>query len=169
MNKKEGNDYMFENYKSGFIRNKLLKLRIYILLLDDYDITIDKFIPNIIQKNIKNDNKYFPLEFSKKQYEFKINNIEYFLQQSYDAYNDDGNIIAIKSNNITIFYRDEGVIDITEKWVHKLPKEMLKQIKQDSIIINQYNQKIKEYIKTHNTIKQTQWNNDQDKLNKIFR
>lgn len=160
---------MFEDYKSGFIKNKLLKLRKNILLLDDYDITIDKFIPNIIQKNYKNDNKYSPLEFSKKQYGFKINNIEYFLQQSYDTYNDDGNIIVIRSNDIIIFYKDEEIVDITEKWVHKLPKQMLRQIKEDSIVINQYNQKIKQYIKTHNTIKRNQWNNDQDKLNKVFR
>lgn len=122
---------------------------------------IEKFIPNIEEKIDT------ALYGECRQYRFFIDKISYTLR--YYTYKYTSNDIIISVNNVRIF-KERGLNFIDEYcWNYNMPKAMLNKIKEDSKIIDKYNKLIKEYMKSNNTIEKTQWMQEQEELNKIFR
>lgn len=147
---------MFENFKTGFIGGKLLTLIELNDELENYNKSIKDFIPNM-----KRDKIYTT------HFKFSLNNITYDFSFHQKLCN-------IKINNILILHSYKGLTEFLTfgyiyKWNHNAPKALLKQIKQDSKIIQSYINIIQQYIKNHNTIKKQKWIDEQEELNKIFK
>jgi hypothetical protein len=160
---------MFENVKTGFVYNKLIKLGYYIQEFNKgkYGDSISYIIPNI-QESINTYRSYFSGTKEYKQYVFCIGNIAYGVEL-------DKNFVFIKVEDIVIFHNrddhtDSGHFeDVYRGWNHTAPKAMLNKIKEDSKIIDKYNKLIKEYMKSHSTIEKTKWMQEQEELNEIFK
>ncbi|QDY27046.1 hypothetical protein [Clostridium botulinum] len=148
---------MFENLKTNNVGKKLIKLSNYITSLKNhYDMNIINIIINChIAKR-----EYQKYSFE-NVYEITLNNITYIFSEN---------------NRIAIFVKDisiaKGAIDCMGQfymdWNHNIPKEMIKQIKEDSKIIGTYIKDIKQYIKNNKTIKQIRHDKEQEQLQDIF-
>lgn len=151
---------MFENLRTGNIIKKLNELMQYNKKLRDYDKNIKDFIPKNILINDINDYFISSHCITYNKYTLKLNNIDYIFDEKDNYY--------IKVNNIIIVKGEYWLRGVKIEWNHTLPKEMLSQIKEDSKTIDKYIKDIKDYMKTHETIGQIKYHEEQKELENIF-
>lgn len=152
---------MFENLKTGNMIKKLIKLVEYDEKLNNYNKSIEDFVPSNILTKV---NSYgYLYGVCREEYVIKLNNIKYCFTNSHSI-NIEVNDILIAKGYIEYVYEY-----IKTEWNHKLPKEMLLQIKKDSKIIDEYIKDIKDYMKNNKTTEELRYNKEQKELERIFR
>ncbi|MBZ9693277.1 hypothetical protein [Clostridium sp. M14] len=155
---------MFKNINTGYIVNKLIKLS-QIADKENFKEFLSRDFPNVVESHQVYESTYFHYKVKIVRYEIKIDKITYGFEES----NGCSNFVYIKVGDIVIYHNRndsscDGLFENTKSgWNHNSPNNLLKQIKNDSNLLNQVIKNIKN--KSNRTEK---WAKEQEELNGLF-